>query len=470
MLDRFPGAALDGVRYEPPFPFLAGPRVGRARPHGPARRLRVRRRRHRPRAHGDRLRRGRLPARRALRPGRSSTRCCPTAPTTSASASTPGRYVKDADPDLIADLQRRERVCCAPSSSSTPTRTAGARATRCSTTPSRPGTSRPRTLRDRLRGRQRGGHLAPGAHQARALRRLAGGQRRLGALARALLGHAAARLARRGRQRSRSSAPSPSSRSSPACKVTDPHRPYVDDITFPSPVSGKTAAARARGHRRVVRLRGDAVRAVARAVRERRPSSRSSTRRTSSARRSTRRAAGSTRCTRSRCCCATADVPQRRLPRPDPRRRGPEDVEVQGQHRRALGRPGALRRRRVPLVLLHLQAAVGRLPLLDGRRSARACGCFLRQLWNVYAFYARYAPFGEQTDGGETDLDRWIRSRRRRDGRGGHRAAGRLRRDVRGPRDRRARRRPLQLVRPALAPALLGRRRQRAAHAARLRW
>jgi isoleucyl-tRNA synthetase len=36
---------------------------------------------------------------------------------------------------------------------------------------------------------------------------------------------------------------------------------------------------------------------------------------------------------------------------------------------------------------------------------------FLRQLWNVYAFYARYAPFGEQTDGGETDLDRWIRSR-----------------------------------------------------------
>ena len=36
---------------------------------------------------------------------------------------------------------------------------------------------------------------------------------------------------------------------------------------------------------------------------------------------------------------------------------------------------------------------------------------FLRQLWNVYAFYARYAPFGEQSDGGETDLDRWIRSR-----------------------------------------------------------
>jgi isoleucyl-tRNA synthetase len=52
----------------------------------------------------------------------------------------------------------------------------------------------------------------------------------------------------------------------------------------------------------------------------------------------------------------------------------------------------------------------------DGYRfSMEAIGegvrLFLRQLWNVYAFYARYAPFGEQTDGGETDLDRWIRSR-----------------------------------------------------------
>jgi isoleucyl-tRNA synthetase len=34
---------------------------------------------------------------------------------------------------------------------------------------------------------------------------------------------------------------------------------------------------------------------------------------------------------------------------------------------------------------------------------------FLRQLWNVHAFLSRYAPDGP--DGGETDLDRWIRSR-----------------------------------------------------------
>jgi isoleucyl-tRNA synthetase len=34
---------------------------------------------------------------------------------------------------------------------------------------------------------------------------------------------------------------------------------------------------------------------------------------------------------------------------------------------------------------------------------------FLRQLWNVHAFLSRYEPDGP--DGGETDLDRWIRSR-----------------------------------------------------------
>jgi len=36
---------------------------------------------------------------------------------------------------------------------------------------------------------------------------------------------------------------------------------------------------------------------------------------------------------------------------------------------------------------------------------------FLRQLWNVYAFHVRYASLGVQGDGGETELDRWVRSR-----------------------------------------------------------
>jgi isoleucyl-tRNA synthetase len=37
---------------------------------------------------------------------------------------------------------------------------------------------------------------------------------------------------------------------------------------------------------------------------------------------------------------------------------------------------------------------------------------FLRQLWNVYAFWDRYAAFGAQDDAGETELDRWLVSRR----------------------------------------------------------
>src|SRR5207237_9950174 len=44
---------------------------------------------------------------------------------------------------------------------------------------------------------ERADHLASGAHQARALRTLAGEQRRLGPVARALLGHAAAGVALR---------------------------------------------------------------------------------------------------------------------------------------------------------------------------------------------------------------------------------------------------------------------------------
>ncbi len=59
-------------------------------------------------------------------------------------------------------------------------------------------------------------------------------------------------------------------------------------------------------------------------------------------------------------------VSQRGLPRPDPRRAGPEDVEVAGQRRRAVGGDRPLRGRRAALVLLHLEVPVGRLPLLDG--------------------------------------------------------------------------------------------------------
>ena len=142
VLERFPGRALEGVRYEPPFDFIPGSAYGAAGPHRAARRLRHRRGRHRPRAHGDRVRRGRLPARRAVRPERRSTRSASTAPTTSGSAvrrplGQGRRPGPDRGPaDSAGRLLRAESY-----EHSYPT--AGAAARRCSTTPSRPGTSAP---------------------------------------------------------------------------------------------------------------------------------------------------------------------------------------------------------------------------------------------------------------------------------------------------------------------------------------
>ena len=98
---------------------------------------------------------------------------------------------------------------------------------------------------------------------------------------------------------------------------------------------------------------------------------------------------------------------------------------------------------------------------------------FLNTLWNTYGFLVLYENAAE-TAGDDaslappTDLDRWILSRLSGDGRVGHRAPGRVRRDGRRARDRDLRRRPLQLVRAALAPALLGGRCARVRDAARV--
>ena len=127
---------------------------------------------------------------------------------------------------------------------------------------------------------------------------------------------------------------------------------------------------RAGGHRRLVRLRVDAVRPVARAARARGRLPRPLPRRLHlrGARPDARvvllAARGQHAALRPRA------VRARRLPRPHPRRRRPEDEQVPRQHRRAVGRHRPLRRRRVPLVLLHVQAAVGRLPL-QHRRDRR---------------------------------------------------------------------------------------------------
>ena len=88
MLAHFPGSALAGAAYEPPFDYITdyGPR-GHTVLGG---RLRHHRGGHRPRPHRDRLRRGRLPARRGSTGSRSRTRSRPTGPSTSGSPISPG--------------------------------------------------------------------------------------------------------------------------------------------------------------------------------------------------------------------------------------------------------------------------------------------------------------------------------------------------------------------------------------------
>ena len=77
--------------------------------------------------------------------------------------------------------------------------------------------------------------------------------------------------------------------------LPDPHRPYVDEHTWACAECGGEMRRVPGGHRRLVRLRLDAVRPAPRAVRERGAVPRHASRPTTSARRSTRRAAGSTR-------------------------------------------------------------------------------------------------------------------------------------------------------------------------------
>ena len=179
---------------------------------GPRRRLRHHRGRHRPRPHRPRLRRGRLRGRRRERA--SSTR--PSHGTLynpvglDGTLRQPGHRLRGQlrqgpGGHRGADRRPRRAAACssASRSTSTPTRTAGAAARRCSTTPSRAGTSRTSEARDAAARQQRDDRLAPRAHQARPLRQMAGEQRRLGALPRPLLGDAAADLGvrRRGLRR-----------------------------------------------------------------------------------------------------------------------------------------------------------------------------------------------------------------------------------------------------------------------------
>ena len=122
--------------------------------------------------------------------------------------------------------------------------------------------------------------LAARAHQGGPLRRLPREQRRLGALARALLGHAAQRLGlrratpstRRRRRASPRSRRGTRTRSTTSTRrgAADPtlsehlivHKPWIDQVTFPCAHVRRRRCGASRGHRLLVRLRLHAVRAV----------------------------------------------------------------------------------------------------------------------------------------------------------------------------------------------------------------
>ncbi len=167
-------------------------RLRAAGPHGPRGRLRHHRRGDRPRPHGDRLRRGRLPPRRAIRdqapePGEA------------------GRNVRRADHRLRGALRQggRQRHRRSPAAARQAASGRDLRALLPALLALRhaPPLLRevelvhPHHRRPRPDARRERDHrMAPGAHQARALRQVARGKRRLGPLPRALLGNAAAHL------------------------------------------------------------------------------------------------------------------------------------------------------------------------------------------------------------------------------------------------------------------------------------
>ena len=142
-LARFPGSALEGVRYEPPFAYIAGSEYG---PLGHSVLL------------GDFVTAddGTGLVHTAIAFGEDDYRLGTEAGLTVVNpvaldgtyderiGAYAGRFVKDADRDLIEDLRARAASSCASRSSSTHTRTAGAAGRRSSTTPSPPGTSGPR--------------------------------------------------------------------------------------------------------------------------------------------------------------------------------------------------------------------------------------------------------------------------------------------------------------------------------------
>ena len=241
--------------------------------------------------------------------------------------------------------------------------------------------------------------------------------------------------------------------------LPDPHRPVRRRAHVGVRGVRRGDAPRARGHRRLVRLRLDAVRAAPRAVRERGAVPRDVPGRLHL--RGDRPDARLVLLADRHLDAAVRPgaVPDRALPRPHRRPAGQEDVEVARQHRRAVGGHPAARGRRVPLVLPDLEGAVGRLQVRDEDRRRVGAPVPAPALEHVRLLRPVRERERDHRAGRAGDRARPLGDlAAARDRRRGARADGGLRRDARRAGDRRVRGRALELVRPALAAPLLGRR------------
>ena len=179
--------------------------------------------------------------------------------------------------------------------------------------------------------------------------------------------------------------------------------------------SARADEAGARGDRRVVRLGRDALRPAPRAVRE------PGALRAALPRRLRVRGAGPDAglvllaAGHLHTAVRPLAVRERGLPGADPGRRGAQDVQVGGQRGGAVGGDRPLRRRCAALVLLHRQAAVGRLPLLardDRRGRAPVHAPAVEHVPLLRAVRQRRAPATwRRRSRPASELDRWVLSR-----------------------------------------------------------